>query len=82
MKPAPSLPHIDISAEQWNIVRQILQNFIPHSEVWAFGSRARRNARSFSDLDLAIFAKTPLEPRLAAEIAEAFTESDLPWKVD
>ena len=41
---------IDISPEQWEIVRDILQRYVPDREVWAFGSRAKWTAKEFSDL--------------------------------
>jgi type I restriction enzyme S subunit len=73
-------PDIDISPEQWQIVRDILQKHIPQHEVWAFGSRAKGTAKPYSDLDLAVIS--PLSTVLAAALADDFSESDLPWKVD
>lgn len=76
------VPPIDISPEQWDIVRGILQRRVPALEVWAFGSRAKRTSRKYSDLDLCVIADQPLALSLRAILAEAFSESDLPWKVD
>jgi type I restriction enzyme S subunit len=75
-------PPIDISAEHWAIVRDILQRHVPQHEVWAFGSRATRRAKPFSDLDLAILADHPLSLDVSASLRNDFSESDLPWKVD
>lgn len=75
-------PNIDISPDQWDIVRNILQEHVPGLEVWAFGSRARWTAKQYSDLDLAIITKEPLPLETSAALREAFSESDLPWKVD
>lgn len=75
-------PAIDISPEQWAIVERILRLRIPHHEVWAFGSRAKRSARPYSDLDLCVIAAQPLSWALRAQLSEDFSESDLPWKVD
>lgn len=50
-------PNIDISPDQWDIVRNILQEHVPGLEVWAFGSRAKWTAKQYSDLDLAIITK-------------------------
>jgi type I restriction enzyme S subunit len=78
----PGIPSIDIAPEHWAIVRDILREHVPHHQVWAFGSRARGTARRYSDLDLAIITEDPMPlPRLAA-LKEAFSESDLPWRVD
>jgi len=75
-------PLIDISPENWQIVREILQRYVPDHEVWAFGSRAKWTAKEFSDLDLAIIGDTPLSIALTADMKEAFQESALPFKID
>lgn len=77
-----SLPAIDIRPEHWEIVRAILGRHVPDHEVWAFGSRAKGNAKPYSDLDLAIITDTPLSLEASASLNEEFSESDLPWKVD
>jgi len=78
----PDLPPIDIGPDQWEIVRCILQAHVPQFEVWAFGSRARRQAKTYSDLDLAVITDQPLSPDVSAGLGHDFAESDLPWKVD
>ena len=78
----PDTPPIDLSPRDWEIVRNILARHVPQYEVWAFGSRAKRTANAYSDLDLAIITDQPLGLSLSADIANAFEESDLPIKVD
>ena len=73
---------LELSDSEWQQVNAILQRYLPQYEVWAFGSRVKGNAKPYSDLDLAIVSDTPLPLALLAEVAEAFSESDLPWKVD
>ena len=75
-------PPIDVTPAQWAIVQDILARLAPGIEVWAFGSRATHRAKPFSDLDLALLAGHPLPLDLSARLTEAFSESDLPWKVD
>lgn len=75
-------PLIDIRPDHWEIVQRILQEYVPNLEVWAFGSRAKWSAKEFSDLDLAIITDEPLPLDTSAALSEAFSESDLPWKVD
>ena len=75
-------PLIDIRPDHWEIVQRILQEHVPNLEVWAFGSRAKWNAKAFSDLDLAIITDEPLPIDTRAALNEALSESDLPWKVD
>ena len=60
----------------------ILQKHIPNKTVWAFGSRATRNAKRYSDLDLAIIGDASLSVSLLAALEDDFAESDLPFKVD
>ena len=76
------MPGIDVTPAQWEIVRDILGVHVPQWPVWAFGSRATGAAKPYSDLDIAIITTRPVGLQCIAELAEAFSESDLPWKVD
>ncbi len=76
------LPPIDISPHHWAIVRDILQRRVPAHEVWAFGSRAKWSAKPYSDLDLAVVTEQPMPLAVSAALADDFSESDLPWRVD
>lgn len=78
----PEIPKIDIRPDHWEIVRDILQKHVPQYAVWAFGSRAKWTAKQYSDLDLAIITDEPLPISVSAALADDFSESDLPWKVD
>lgn len=73
-----------IPSEQFQIVQDILRQYLPATTtVWIFGSRATATAKPYSDLDLAIdLDGKPLPLNLYADLAQAFTESDLPYKVD
>lgn len=73
---------LTITNEELVIVKQILQTHIPNLEVWAFGSRVKGNAKPYSDLDLAVITREPLSLQAHADLVDAFSESDLPWKVD
>lgn len=73
---------LQVSDSEWQQVSAILLRYLAQYEVWAFGSRVKGKAKPYSDLDLAIVSDTPLPLALLAEVAEAFSESDLPWKVD
>ncbi len=77
-----SFEQLDVSREELIIVLDILDQLVPDCMVWAFGSRVSGNARPYSDLDLVIVAKEPLSLAQNADLAEAFDESDLPFKVD
>lgn len=73
---------LDIQSEELAIIKSILQQFVPNYPVWAFGSRVKGTARPYSDLDLVIMTETPLTFLERDNLKEAFSESDLVWKVD
>lgn len=75
-------PAVEMTPAQWAIVRSILDALVPAREVWAFGSRARHAAKPYSDLDLVVMGEEPLPLAARAALREAFSESDLPWRVD
>ena len=83
MNPATSRSS-DVEAAEADLdtVKAILHAHVPGREVWAFGSRARRCAKPYSDLDLAIVGEVAISLDTLAALNEAFAESDLPWKVD
>ena len=65
------------------LIKNILQNWLSNYEVWAFGSRVHKlGLKPFSDLDLVIITKKPLDMSYHGMIEEAFNESDLPFRVD
>lgn len=75
--------HIDLQPVHLALVSAILDAHLPAAaRVFVFGSRAAGRARPLSDLDLLIDAGRPLTLDETAALAEAFSESDLPYKVD
>jgi type I restriction enzyme S subunit len=76
------MPPIDVRPDLWMIVRDILRRQVPGFEVWAFGSRVTGKAKRYSDLDLAIITDRALPLGVRAGLEDAFSESDLPWRVD
>lgn len=73
---------IDITPEERAIVLRILNEIVPDREVRAFGSRVTGKAKPFSDLDLAIMGDEPLPLETRAQLEDAFSAAELPWKVD
>ena len=73
---------INLKPNELEIVRAILAAHVPDRKVWAFGSRVTGTDKEFADLDLTILGEEPLPAAVAADLAEAFSESDLPFKVD
>lgn len=73
---------IFLSKENLRLVRDILAAYVPNRPVYVFGSRVQGNHKPYSDLDLAIISKMPLDLSVLAELSDAFIQSDLPFKVD
>ena len=73
---------IDIGPAEWEAVRRILRDHAPGIEVRAFGSRVSWTARETSDLDLVLMTEEPMEVMRLASLRAAFTDSDLPFRVD
>ena len=69
------------------LVRAVLRTHAPHHRAYVFGSRVvldaadRARLKPHSDLDLALEGP-PLKPHQAYALREAFSESDLPMRVD
>jgi predicted nucleotidyltransferase len=76
---------LDIEEAHLRIVQETLGRLLHDGHAWVFGSRARGNAKPHSDLDIAVSGKvpgTPLPMDVQAALADGFSDSDLPFKVD
>ncbi len=73
---------IDLPSEQLELVKRILAEHVPACEVRAFGSRIKRTAKKWSDLDLAVVGSAKMERHDLYDLKEAFEESVLPIQVD
>jgi predicted nucleotidyltransferase len=74
---------LDLPADHKRLVLNILRTHLPPAtKAWVFGSRVTGRARRYSDLDLAIDAGRRMTLDETAILAEAFSDSDLPYKVD
>jgi predicted nucleotidyltransferase len=74
---------VKLTPAQLRFVRRVLQKHVPGYPVWAFGSRVHgRNLKLFSDLDLAVISEKPLRLDDLIALRRAFSESDLPFRVD
>ena len=73
---------LDIAPRDLETVRTILYEHGPEYEVRVFGSRVRRTARRTSDLDLVLMTHEPVDAQRMGELRDAFSDSDLPFKVD
>jgi predicted nucleotidyltransferase len=73
---------LDLAPQHLDLVRRLVARHVPGLEVRAFGSRVTGRARPTSDLDLALMSTEPLDLLVLADLREAFSESDLPMRVD
>ena len=69
---------IQIEPQDYQILQKILSKY-PY-QFYAYGSRAKGNARKFSDLDLCYRDNIPNE--VVYQIKEELEESDLPFIVE
>lgn len=73
---------IDASPLHLQTIKNILKKHIPDYEVRAFGSRVKKSAKKYSDLDLVIKGKTKAPKKTLYLLKEDFQESDLPFRVE
>ncbi len=71
---------IYIEVDDYPILANLFQN-LP-CDVFVFGSRIKGTQRKFSDLDLCLKAKKPIDLATIAMLKEALSQSDLPFTVD
>lgn len=72
-----------LTEEERGIVNDILAKHLPAgATACAFGSRVKNTHRPLSDLDIAVRAREALTLSQLGELAEALSESDLPFRVD
>ena len=79
-------PDIVLTADELRTVTQVLARLAPEHRAMAFGSRVRTGAdaatlKAHADLDIALVGP-PLEPHEMFVLRDAFSESDLPFRVD
>ncbi len=72
---------IDLTAVERCLVFDLIKQYLPDTDVWAYGSRVNWTARPQSDLDLVVFSDHKQRHQVS-DLQEAFAESDLPFRVD
>jgi len=73
---------ISVSSRELEIVLDIIKTYAPAYDVLAFGSRFHGKIKKYSDLDLAFVGKDKLSLKTRFLLEDAFSESDLPFRVD
>ncbi len=73
--------NIDIAPQDLKTIKALLHQYLPHTLVWAFGSRVKFTAKPSSDLDLVAFSSQEQAPKLSL-LQEAFEQSNIPFRID
>jgi predicted nucleotidyltransferase len=73
---------IAVSGDELKIITDIIKEHAPECRVLAFGSRYSGTAKKYSDLDLAFAGKEKMGLMKRFQLEDAFSESDLPFRVD
>ncbi len=60
----------------------IISSYLPNARIILFGSRARGDTVSGSDIDIALDNKTRIDVHTIYAIKEAFEETRIPFTVD
>lgn len=78
---------LDLTALQQDQVQRLLGLRLPHVSAMAFGSRVAgwpfgRGAKTYSDLDIALWGLGETDDKALAHLRADLEESALPWRVD
>jgi len=83
------MPQLDpnclkLSEDQRSLLKQLISEYVPSSEVWAYGSRITEHSHEGSDLDLVLRNPSALEVpvRGSSDLKEAISASSLPMLID
>ena len=74
-------PTVDINPQDKKILFSLLEQYLPQTTVWAYGSRVSGRALPCSDLDLVVFSSAEQKCRISL-LKEALEESNLSFRVD
>lgn len=77
-------PHNAVVARAFEEVKQLLCEVLGSQQVavYLFGSWARGEATSVSDIDIALDSEAPIPPGMLARLRERLEDSHVPYRVD
>lgn len=70
----------DLPDNQLRQLLDLIDAYLPDSEVWAYGSRVTGQSHAASDIDLVV--RSPADPMRLGALKRSFSESNLPVLVD
>jgi len=68
--------------EYRKVIEPIIVQSLPSARIILYGSRARKDAREGSDIDIALDVGAPIDNRIMSTIVASIEESDLPISFD
>ncbi|CAK0753886.1 NTP_transf_2 domain-containing protein [Gammaproteobacteria bacterium] len=79
-----ALEQLDMQPRHLALLRELLRQHLPHTEIWAYGSRVNGDGHEASDLDLVVRHPADLKQETPAlwEMKDILVESNLPIRVD
>lgn len=82
--PSTDLSKLQLEPRHLSLLLQLLAQYVPEAEVWAYGSRVTGKAHQGSDLDIVLRNTTQLDLAQSdwCELQEALQQSTLPMLVD
>lgn len=82
--PSNDISILQLEPRHLNLLKQLLAQYVPTAEVWAYGSRVTGNAHQGSDLDIVLRNTANLELTQSdwCDLQEALQQSTLPILVD
>ena len=82
--PRHDITRLQLGERHLRLLRALLAEYVPDTQVWAYGSRVTGHAHEGSDLDIAL--RNPANLAAAtlnrADLQDAVRDSDLPMLVD
>lgn len=73
---------INLKDEDRDIIRRIMNVYLPDARTYVYGSRAKGAAKPYSDLDLLVRCEQEIEFSQISNTKELMSASDLPFFVD
>ncbi|EGM78359.1 DNA polymerase sigma [Rheinheimera sp. A13L] len=82
--PSTDISKLQLEPRHLTLLLQILEQYVPQAEVWAYGSRVTGKAHQGSDLDIVLRNVENLNVAQSdwSELQEALQQSTLPILVD
>jgi len=75
------MTNLNVKPQYLKMLMDILSNYCPEAEIWAYGSRVNGDSHDGSDLDLVVKSFNNPDKKLY-ELKEILRESNIPFLID